>query len=142
MPGLDVVLKSRDDGPLTCSAIVTAVDGAYSERLVREPEPGCRFVGAFGRMGSYVVIALVAGFEMAAIDGVVVAGKGCEIDPRLLTIMLAKQGTDPSAQIGVEAPIIDRTARSGIAATVVSGMFPTSAFRLTGSLLFSRGECG
>jgi hypothetical protein len=96
--GLDVVLKDRTDGSVTCAGSVTAIDGAYTEELLLRSDPVCSFAGAFGRAGHYVIMANAPYFEPATITGVVVRGRGCALATQLLTIGLSRY---PSIDAGI-----------------------------------------
>ena len=71
--GLSVEVTDASGQPL-CDAVVTAAEGAYSERLL---ETSCRFVGAYERPGDYLVHAERAGFVPKQVGAVrVVTGRG------------------------------------------------------------------
>jgi len=76
--GLDVGVANADTGVPICDAIVTAIDGSYSEELQATNDArGCRFRGAFSRPGVYSVRAERDGFLPMTLSHVtVVAGKG------------------------------------------------------------------
>ena len=72
--GLGVAVTNAATGQPICDAVVTASEGAYSERLF---EVACTFTGAYERPGTYVVRATRAGFLPSGVGAVrVVMGAG------------------------------------------------------------------
>lgn len=77
--GLNVTVKDDATGAAVCDAVVTAVDGAYTETL-QNPGLGsdCTYVGAGERAGNYTITATKSGF-MNATQNAVVTADACHV---------------------------------------------------------------
>jgi hypothetical protein len=90
--GLGVAVTNAATGQPICDATVTAVEGAYSERLF---EVSCSFTGAYERPGTYVIRATRAGFLPNAVGsvGVVMGGGQCpHVEQTRVTVSLTPTG--------------------------------------------------
>lgn len=77
--GLNVTVKDDAAGVPICDAVVTAVDGAYTETLEAQAFGGdCTYNGAGERAGSYTITAKKTGFKDAT-QNVVVTADRCHV---------------------------------------------------------------
>ncbi len=86
--GLQVRVTNAQTGAAICDAVVTATDGQYSETLMVF---GCRYYGAYERVGTYAVRAERSGFEPRTVTGVMVvmnSGPCHHVEPAQLEIKL------------------------------------------------------
>jgi hypothetical protein len=85
--GLNVTVRDDATSSTVCDAVVTAVDGAYSEVLQSQPTgSSCAYVGAGERAGNYTITATKSGFMDATQSGVVVTADACHV--KGVTVML------------------------------------------------------
>ena len=90
--GLGVAVTNAATGQPICDAVVTASEGAYSERLF---EVACTFTGAYERPGTYVVRATRAGFLPSGVGAVRVvmgAGQCPHVEQARVTVLLTPEG--------------------------------------------------
>ncbi|MEZ4857451.1 MAG: carboxypeptidase-like regulatory domain-containing protein [Flavobacteriaceae bacterium] len=66
--------------PITQNITVTAIDGAYSEELMRFPE-GTNFVGAGERPGTYIIQISAEGYQEYTSEAIVVEANECHVIP-------------------------------------------------------------
>jgi hypothetical protein len=88
--GLLVDVLDAGTGQPICDAVVTAIDGSYSERL--DTHGGCQYLGAFERAGHYDVLAEREGFQSQRASNVEVrmGTSGCHVVRTDLTIQLVR----------------------------------------------------
>jgi len=77
--GLNVTVKDDATSMPICDAVVTAVDGAYTETLQNQSlGSDCTYVGAGERAGNYTITATKSGF-MNATQNAVVTADSCHV---------------------------------------------------------------
>lgn len=86
--GLRVTVTDKVTGMRICDAVVTAVDGSYSEKLLASGGPAdCQYQGAFERPGRYTVTAVV-GARTGSSPVTVVDEDGCHVDGQAVSVAL------------------------------------------------------
>jgi hypothetical protein len=90
--GLGVSVANAATGQPICDATVTAIEGAYSERLF---EVSCTFTGAYERPGTYVIRATRPGFlpnELGSVRVVMGGGQCPHVEQARVTVSLTPEG--------------------------------------------------
>ncbi len=90
-PGLDVVVVDQATGDRICDAVVTAVDGAYSEDLQPAgPVSSCDYQGAFERPGTYEVDVSRASYQDTFVTDIPVDQGGCHVITQAVTVEMSQ----------------------------------------------------
>ncbi|HBI01320.1 MAG TPA: carboxypeptidase-like regulatory domain-containing protein [Flavobacterium sp.] len=88
--GLNITVKDAvTDELLSTGVTVIAQDGSYSETLEQFPnEEVPVFIGAWERVGTYVVTVSKEGYQTFTSEPIVVTADVCHVIPELLTVEL------------------------------------------------------
>lgn len=88
--GLNITVKDAiTDELLSTGVTVIAQDGSYSETLEQFPnEEVPVFIGAWERVGTYVVTVSKEGYQTFTSQPIVVTADVCHVIPELLTVEL------------------------------------------------------
>ena len=87
--GLVVTVTQGAGGARVCDAVVTAIDGAHLETLIRSegPPAECTYLGAGERAGKYTV-QVVAGGKMKTVTDIEVDSDQCHVEGKKVTVVL------------------------------------------------------
>lgn len=88
--GLNITVKDAvTDELLSTGVTVIAQDGSYSETLEQFPnEEVPVFIGAWERVGTYVVTVSKEGYQTFTSEPIIVTADVCHVIPELLTVEL------------------------------------------------------
>jgi len=88
--GLNITIKDAlTDGLLSTGVSVIAQDGSYSETLEQFPNQEVPvFIGAWERVGTYVVTVSKEGYQTFTSEPVVVTADVCHVIPQQVTVEL------------------------------------------------------